>query len=149
MPRKRAAQVVAKGLETAGQEQQQQILLDLVGAVKDRPLAPWERPAVKPWAMAQTVVREIQTALIAAPGDSQLTAALGQAVDILKLDSIRETQPNKLDNKRRQLLNAELADRWADLLQTIDQLAEQHTLPTYAALKAVKAQQDTAKDTQK
>ena len=148
MPRKRAAQVVAKGLETAGQEQQQQILSDLLGAVKDRPLAPWERPAVKPWDMAQTVIRELQTALIAAPGDSELTAALGQAVDILKLDSIRETQPNKLDNKRRQLLNAQLADRWADLLQTIEQLAEQHTLPTYAALKAVKAQQDTPQDTQ-
>jgi hypothetical protein len=143
MPRKKAAQ--RRGLPNNRQspEQWESTFLSMMKAHKEDPRrAPWDQN-VKPWNMVLTHAREIQAALILAPGDSALTAALVAAIDIGKLEDQREADNRNIDQAARQQLNQELGVRWAAFVEQLEDLSQAHDLPFYKALTASKEQRDT------
>lgn len=117
--------------------------MSMMKAHKEDPRrAPWDRN-IKPWNMVLTHAREIQAALILAPGDSALTAALVAAIDIGKLEAHREAGNRNIDQAARQQLNKELEERWAAFVAQLEELSQVHDLRFYKGLTASKTQHDT------
>lgn len=142
MPRKKAAQRRGVPDSKATPEQWESGFAAMMKAHKEDPKrAPWEQEP-KSWGLVITYANDIQTALRLAPGDSGLQAALVAALDINKLALLRDETRN-IDQAARQRINKELEERWAALMEQLEDLSQAHDLPFYKGLKASKEQRDT------